>query len=153
MEPSGNKVRLIGSTRAAVVALCLTGIVAALSFRELVSHAQDRSYWLLDLRGIMPASAAALVNLGFYAYLLWLGVVFYRSAQGKERILVAGWFCAVVLGWIRNLVSMPIAAALGWVIAACMSMAFLAAVDILLRTLAGNGSGATRISDSRSSAR
>jgi hypothetical protein len=144
MDPSENKPRLIESRRGAVVALCLTGFVAALSFRELLSDAQHQSYWLLDLRGILPAPAAAVVNVGFYGYVLWLAVVFYRSAQGKERVLVAGWIGTVLGGWIRNLVSMPVAAALDWVKAFCMLMAFLAAVDILLRTFAGNGSSAYR---------
>ncbi len=142
MEQSENKPRLIESRRTAVVALCLTGFVAALSFREVVRHAQHKSYWLLDLRGILPA--AAVVNVGFYAYVLWLAVVFYRSAQGKERVLVAGWIGAIFLGWIRNLVSMPLVGTLDWVKAACMLIAFLAAVGILLRTFAGNGSRAYR---------
>ncbi|MGO9588445.1 MAG: hypothetical protein ACLP3K_00180 [Candidatus Acidiferrales bacterium] len=144
MDQSEDKARLIGNRRTAVVALCLTGFVAALSFRELLSHAQHKSYWLLDLRGILPAPTAAVVNVGFYAYVLWLAVVFYRGAQGKERVLVAGWFGTVFLGWIRNLVSMPVAATLDWAKAFCMLLAFLAAVDILLRTLAGNGSRAYR---------
>jgi hypothetical protein len=144
MGQSENKPRLIESTLAAIVALCLTGFVAALSFRELVRHAQYQSYWLLDLRGILPAPAAAAVNVGLYAYLLWLAVMFYRGAQGRERVLIAGWFGANVLGWIRNLVSTPVAATLDWVKATCMLMAFLAAVRILLRTLAGNGSSAYR---------
>ena len=144
MEQSENKPRLIESTRAAIIALCLTGFVAALSFRALVRHTHYKSYWLLDLRGILPAPAAAVVNVGFYAYVLWLAVVFYRSAQGKEKVLVAGWIGAMFLGWIRNLVSAPIAATLDWVKAACMSIAFLAAVRILLRTFAGNGSRAYR---------
>jgi hypothetical protein len=139
MEQSENKPRLIESTRAAIIALCLTGFVAALSFRELVRHAHYKSYWLLDLRGILPAPAAAVVNVGFYAYVLWLAVVFYRSAQGKERVLVAGWIGAIFLGWIRNLVSMPIAATLDWAKAAFMLMTFLAAVDILLKSFASSG--------------
>jgi hypothetical protein len=136
MEQSENKPRLIESTPAAIVALCLTGFVAALSFRELVRHAQYKSYWLLDLRGILPAPVAAVVNVGFYAYVLWLAVVFYRSAQGKERVLVAGWIAAVFLGWIRNLASMPLLATLDWVKAACMLITFLAAADILLKAFA-----------------
>jgi hypothetical protein len=134
MEPSEDKPRLIGTRRQAVVALCLTALVAALSFRELVRHPQHKSYWLLDLHGMLPAPAAAAVNLVLYAYLLWLGIVFYRSAQGKESVVVAGWFGAIFLGWLRNLVSMPRAATLDWAKAACMSIAFLAAVDVLLRT-------------------
>ena len=85
-----------------------------------------------------PPSAAAAVNVGFYAYLVWLGVVFYRNTQGKERVIVGGWFGALFLGWIRNLVSMSAGAAIDWIKAACMLIALLAAADILLKTFASD---------------
>jgi hypothetical protein len=144
MEQTKDKLRLIESRRGAVVAVCLTGIMAALSFRDLAFHPRHQSYWLLDLRWILPGSAAAAVNIGFYAYLLWSGVVFYRYAQGRERVLVAGWFGSLFLGWIRNLVSTSVAAAMNWARAACMLVVFLAAVDIFLKTFA---SGDPRFDD------
>ncbi|HYL68200.1 MAG TPA: hypothetical protein VEX69_03460 [Candidatus Limnocylindria bacterium] len=93
------------------------------------------------MRSTLPASAAVAVNIFFYAYLLWLGVVFYRTTQGKERVLVAGWFGAMFLGWTQNLVSMSAAGAIEWAKASCMLVAFLAAVDILLRTFADDDPG------------
>jgi hypothetical protein len=127
------KPRLIHNRREAVIALCLTGYVAALSFRDVLSHSQHKSHWLVDLHFMLPTWAVAGVNLGFYAYLLWLGVVFYRIAQGKERVLVAGWFTGGFLGLIQNLVSASAAAAIDYVQAIGMVVAFLAAVDIFLR--------------------
>src|SRR6266481_2761263 len=127
------KPRLIHNKRGALIALCLTGFVAALSFRDVLSHSQHKSHWLVDLHFILPTWAVAGVNLGFYAYILWLGVVFYRIAQGKERVLVAGWFACVILGQIQNLVSPSAAAAIDYVQAIGMVVACLAAVDIFLR--------------------
>jgi len=126
------KPRLIHNKRGAVIALCLTGYLAALSFRNVLSHSQHKSHWLVDLHFILPTWAVAGVNLGFYAYLLWLGVVFYRVAQGKERFLVAGWLTGGFFGPILNLVSASAAAEFDYVIAIGMLVAFLAAVDIFL---------------------
>ena len=137
MERSIGKARLIENRPTAVVALCLTGIVVALSFREVVRH-DHKSYSVLDLRSLLPAPAAAVVEVGFYAYLFWLGLVFYRGTQGKERVLVAGWFGSLFLGLIQRLVSASAAAAMGWVKAGCMLVAFLAVVDILVRTFGRN---------------
>lgn len=137
MEQARDKAHPIENVRGAVVALCLTAIVAALSFREALLHTQHKSYWLVDLRSILPASAAVVVNLGFYAYLLWLGIMFYRSARGKERVVVTGWFASLFLGWIQNLVSMPAVAVINWAKAACMLMALLAAIDIVAKNFAG----------------
>jgi hypothetical protein len=130
MDQPENNPGLVHNRAVAVVALCLTGFVAALSFRGLFSSAQHKSYWLLDLRLILPIRAAA-INVGFYAYLLWLGVVFYRAARGKERILVAGWFVAILLGPVQILVPM-FGAVIGYLKVAGMMAAFLAAVYILI---------------------
>lgn len=139
MEQSKDKPRIIENLCGATVALCLTGIVTALSFVDALPHLLSKpSYWLLDLRWIFPAPVAAAVNVGFYAYLGWLGVMFYRYAQGKERILVAGWFVSLFLGLIQNLVSMSAAATFNWLKAACMLIALLAAFDIFLKTFAGD---------------
>jgi hypothetical protein len=127
------KPRLIHNKRGAVIALCLTGFVAALSFRDVLSHPQRKSHWLIDLHFMLPTWALAAVNLGFYAYLLWLGVVFYRIAQGQERVLVIGWFTVVFLGQIQGLVSVSTAATVDYIKAMGMVVAFLAAVDILLK--------------------
>lgn len=134
MEQARGKAHLIENTRDAVVALCLTGFVTALSFRDALRHAEHKSYWLLDLRWIMPTWGAAVVNLGFYAcVLLWLGIMFYRSARSKERVVVAGWFASFFLGCIQRLVSESAVVAINWVKAACMLIALLAAMDIVVK--------------------
>ena len=73
------KPRLIHSKRGALIALCFTGYIAALSFRDVLSHSQRKRQLLLDLDWLvyfhiaLPAWAAVGVNLGFYAYLFWGG--------------------------------------------------------------------------------
>ncbi len=81
----------------------------------------------------MPTWAAAAVNLAFWAYLIWAGVVFYRVAQDKERVIVAGWFTVLLLGPMKYLVSSSAAAAILYIETLGMVVAFFAAMDILLR--------------------
>jgi hypothetical protein len=134
-----SKTRLIHNKRWAVIALCVTGYVAALSVRNVLSHRPRKHPWLLDLDWLaywhfsLPAWAVAGVNLGFYAGLFWGGVVLYRIAQGRERVLVVGWFAAIFLGLIQILVSASAATAIDYVKAIVTVVAFLAAADILLR--------------------
>lgn len=135
MQQPESKPGLIHNWPAALVTLCLTGLVTLSSFREVLFHAQHTSPWLLDLRFMLPPWATTAVNLGFYAYLLWLSVWFYRGAQGKERVVVAGWFVGFWLHTILNLIPMSAATnfvrIVGNVIAfAADGVAFVAAVYI-----------------------
>ncbi len=138
MEQAEFKSGLIHNTRDAVIALCLTGIVTAFTVRAAVSrslrgaafYSQHSLPWLFDARFVLPARAAMAVNVGFYAYLLFLGVAFYRMAQGKERVLVVGWFVGIFLGPVQILVSVPVAA-IDYMQAVGMMAAFVAAVYIL----------------------
>jgi hypothetical protein len=105
------KPRLIHSKRGAVFVLCRTGYLATLSVRDVLWHSQRQHHWLLDFDWLvlwhisLPAWIVAGVNLGFYACLFWGGVVLYRIAQGKERVLVVGGFAVIFLGLIQILVS------------------------------------------------
>lgn len=125
--------RLIHTKYGAVFALCSTGYIAALVFRDVLSHSQHKSHWLVDLHFILPTWTEVAVNLVFYAYLVWCSGVFYRVARGKERVLVGGLITNFFLGTIQNLVSGSAATAIGHVKALAMLLALLAAVDILLR--------------------
>jgi hypothetical protein len=73
------------------------------------------------------------INLGFYACLFWGGVVLYRIAQGKERVLIVGGFAVIFLGLIQNLVSASATPAIDYIKAIATLVAFLAAMDIFFR--------------------
>jgi hypothetical protein len=139
MGQSEIKPRLIHTKRGAVFALCCTGYFATLSVRDVLWHSQRQHHWLLDFDWLvlwhisLPAWVVAGVNLGFYAYLLWLGVAFYRIAQGKERVLVAGWLTVGFFGPILNLISASAATEIDALKAFMAAAAFLAAVDIFLK--------------------
>jgi hypothetical protein len=139
MERPEFKPRLIHKKRGAVIALCLTGYVAALSVRDVLWHSQRQHHWLLDFDWLVlwhispPAWIVAGINLAFYAGLLWGGVLLYRIAQGKERVLVVAWAALIFLGLIQFLVSASAATAIDPVRAIMAGAAFLAAVDIFLR--------------------
>src|SRR5579859_1441132 len=152
--------RLIHTRRGAVIALCVTGYLAALSVREVLWHTQRQHHWLLDLDQLvynlhrlgywhlsLPAYIVAGVNLAFYASLLWGGVLLYRIAQGKERVLVVAWTAVIFLGLIQFLVSAAAAAAIDPVRVIMAGAAFLAAVDIFSKMPAG---GYPRVDDQTS---
>jgi hypothetical protein len=132
MEERDNKLGLIRNRRTAVVSLVLTGFIAAMTFRAVFSHSSHPSGWLIPLDSLLPAWAARAVNVAFFVYLLWVCIEFFRGALGQERILVAGWFLGILLSPIQNLVLPSTAAAIQYVKAASIAVAFVAAVLILL---------------------
>jgi hypothetical protein len=143
MGQSEIKPRPIHTKRGAVVALCFTGYGAALSVRDVLWHSQRQHHWLLDFDWLvlwhisLPAWVVAGVNLAFYAVLFWGGVLLYRIAQGKERVLVVGWAAVLFLGLIQFLISASAATEIDPLKAFMAAAAFLAAVDIFLRMPAG----------------
>jgi hypothetical protein len=124
----------------------------ALSVRDVLWHSQRQHRWLLDLDWLvywhisLPAGVVAGVNLAFYAGLLWGGVLLYRIAHGKERVLVVGWAAVIFLGLIQFLISASAVTAIDLVQAFMAAAAFLAALDIFLKMSA---SGYPRV-DNRS---
>lgn len=125
--------RLIHTKYGAAFALCSSGYVAALVFRNVLSHSQHKSEWLLDLHFILQTWAEAAANLIFYACLVWGFALLYRIARGRERVFLGSWATSFFLGQIQNLISAPAAADIEYVKAFAMLVAFLTAVDIFLR--------------------
>jgi hypothetical protein len=133
MAQPESKPPLIRTKRGAVIALCLTGYVAVLSFRNVLLQSHHKPPLLIDSH-FLPAWAATGINLSFYACLIWGGsAVFYRLAQSKERVLVGGWMTSFFLSLIKYLVSASAYAAIDYLKALAMLIALLAAVDILFR--------------------
>ena len=140
---------LISNRRNAAIAVCLTGFVAVQSFRGAFSQAPHNPDWLLPLDPIsMPIWILAVVNVAFYLYLVWVVVTFYRSAQREERVVVAGWFGVLLLIPLHLLASARGAAAIQWVKAAGMAVAFIAAGYILLKSPA-NATGISKMASQR----
>ena len=137
-----SKPRLIHTKRGAVLALCFTGYIAALSVRGVLWHSQRQHRWLLDLDWLvywhisLPAWVVAGINLAFYAGLFWCGALLYRIAQGRERVMVVGGAAVIFLGLIQFL-SSESASELGPVKALIAAAAFFAAVEIYLKMPAG----------------
>jgi hypothetical protein len=79
-----------------------------------------------------------------YAYILWLGVVFYRIARGGERIVVAGWLADILLG--PTILVLPTAAAttVRYVQTGVMAAAFLTALVLVRKPHKGPEESDTR---------
>lgn len=138
MEQRSHKTRLIPNRLAAVAAAILTGLIAVEAFRDALFHPVGRFRWLFPLWFEVPKWALFAVNGAFYAYLLWVCFVFFRIAQDKERVIVAGWSLGIVLYPIKYLVSPPVALAIQYVEATGLTAAFFAALDILRRFFLAN---------------
>lgn len=132
MEGRNHNPGLFHHRRNAAIGLVLTGLVAAMSLRAAFSSSPHHSHGLLPLDFLLPAWALWAVNVAFYAYLLWLCVVCFRVAISKERVLVAGWFLLFLLSPIQNLVSTSAAAAIEYIKAVSIAVAFVAVLVLLL---------------------
>ena len=124
--------RLIGSRFTAASGVVLTGYVAALSLRAAFWQSPHHFHWLLPVDTFLPARVTLAVNVVFYAWLLWLCIVFPRALHGKERVLAIGWALSLLLSLMQGLLSASLAALIQYVRAASIMVAFFAAVAILI---------------------
>jgi hypothetical protein len=124
--------RLIGSRFTAAIGVILTGYVAALTLRAALWQSPHHFHWILPVDTFLPARATLVVNVAFYAWLLWLCIVLPRAVHGKERILVTGWVLSLLLSLIQGLVWVSLAALIQDVRAASITVAFFAVVAILI---------------------
>jgi hypothetical protein len=138
MERREHKFQLIGNRFSAIIAVCLTGFLAARDLRAIFSAAPYKSGWLIPLDSLpLPIWALITLNLYFYMYMLWLGVWGCRGTQGSERVVVVGFFTSALfglLGPIKTLASPHAITAIRSVQAVGMSVAFFAALLILLKS-------------------
>lgn len=132
------KFRLIGNRFNALIAVCLTGVLAARDFRAVFSGVPHKSGWLIPLDSLpLPIWGVLTLNVFFYTYMLWLGYWGYRGTQGNERVVVVGFFTSALLGLLGPIkaVSSPQAITpMRLVQALGMSVAFFAALLILLKS-------------------
>lgn len=140
--------QLIGNRFSAIIAVCLTGFLAAGALRAIFLDAPHKSGWLIPLDSLpLPIWAVITLNLYFYFSMLWLGGWGCRGTQGNERVLVAGFFTSALLGLlgpIKALASPHVITAIRSVQAVGMSVAFFAALRILLKSPAfGKGDAKT----------
>jgi hypothetical protein len=153
MERRAHKFQLIGNRFTAIMALCLTGFLAARDLRAVFHGAPQKSGWLIPLDSLpLPIWAVIIFNFIFYVYMLWLAFWFYRGTRGNERVVVGGFFTAALLGLlgpIKALGSPRAVTAIRSVQAIGMSIAFFGALLILLKSPAwqtGDAKTAVRLS-------
>ncbi|MFL6304006.1 MAG: hypothetical protein ACJ72H_10720 [Candidatus Sulfotelmatobacter sp.] len=112
--------------------MILTGYVAAVTFRSAFWQHPHHFRWILSLGRLLPPWAVLTSNVALYASFIFISVAFPRSLRGKERVLVAGWVPGVLLSPVQGVVSESLAAAIQYLKAGSMMVAFLAAVAIFL---------------------
>ena len=122
------------------IGVVLTDYVAALTLRTAFWQSPHHFHWLLPVGTFLPARVTLAVNVAFYAWLLWLCIVFPRALHGKERVLAIGWALSLLLGLIQGLVSASLAALIQYVRAASIMVALFAVVAILIEGSVGSNS-------------
>jgi hypothetical protein len=150
MNTREHKFKLIGNRFSAILAVCLMGFLAQRDIRGVFSETPHESGWLMPLDFLrLPGWGVAVINLAFYIYLIWVGVWFYRRTEGNERLLVAGFLTSGLLGLfgrIRALASPHPMATIRSLQSVCMTVAFVAAILILLKSPAfGRGDAKTAL--------
>jgi hypothetical protein len=132
MEKENDRPGFIRTRRAAIVSAALTGFVAAVTFRNVFFFPPHhrRSHWFLDAGFILPKWALLPLNFAFYAYLIWLCIVFFRAAQGRERTLVVGWCPGILLDPLSALFP-SVAETVQFFDAVGITVAFIASVLIV----------------------
>jgi hypothetical protein len=132
MEQPVHNPGLIENKRAAIGVFCLTTLLILTDLRHGIATPKHGSYWLFDSRWFLLPRVALAVNLLFYVYLLWIGISFYRAAQGPERLIVVGWLVAIFLGPIQFLFSIS-PDVIGYITFVAMLSALLASAYILFK--------------------
>jgi hypothetical protein len=125
---------LIHTRRGAITAVCLTGFLFVTSIRALFLYTRHggrpQFQWPLTFQSL-PSWFEIIANVALYAYILWLGAVFYRIARGGERIVVVGWLANFLIGPLKMVFSPAGAFAIRYVQTGAMAVAFLAALVLV----------------------
>lgn len=121
---------LITTRFRAFIALALTGWVAALRLHPVTWGRTQPWTWLGQ--GISPTWAAVTINVAFYGYILWLGVVFALSQIRKEEKAIWVAFAANILLTPARLLVPSMKGFVQMVRTGLSLIAFFAAVAILV---------------------
>ena len=132
MEQKEHTHRIIPNRFTAIIAVLFTGYVAALAVRAAFAQSPHHFHWILPLDYMLPPRAVWVANVAIYVCLFYLCIALPLSLRGKERVLVTGWAPGVLLSPIQGVVSASLAAAIQYVKALSIVIAFVAAVLILL---------------------
>jgi hypothetical protein len=107
----------------------LTAFVFVLAIRGGLQQSHTSSGWLLDF--VLHGWPLIVANVLFYGYLCWLGFCFTRGTEGRERVVVLGWFADILLSPLKTL-RPDWAVNVGYIGTFGLAVALLAAVSLLL---------------------
>ena len=132
METEKNHPGFIRTKTAAVVAVGVTGLVAAMTYRRVFfsSPHHYHTHWLVDWSFMLPRWTLLPLNLAFYVAMISICVGVFLGSQGKERTLVAGWCPGFLLSPIRMFFPLAVRA-VDLLDAVGITVAFVSAVLIL----------------------
>jgi hypothetical protein len=115
--------RLLTTRLRTGVAAGLTALVFALAVRDVL-HLGHKRGRLLPLDFTLHGWPLVAANVLFYGYLCWLAFWLIRGTKGRERVVMVGWFAAVLLSPLETLQH-------GWAMEIRYTCAFGLAVALL----------------------
>jgi len=132
--------RLLTTRLRAGVAIGLTAFVFVLAVRDVV-HPRFIRGWPLLGDFLLHGWPLLVFNVVFYFYLCWLAFWFIRGTHRRERVVMVGWFLAILVAPFQN-VWREWAATIKYTAMFGLLIALLAAIAILLdsTTVADSGS-------------
>lgn len=128
---------LIRNRSSALLVVLGTGYLTALEIRAVLSPLPYSPSWILDPYAFRwPNWVVAAANVVFYLMLVYGFISIYRTARGKERVIVGGFCVAVLILPLKMLVaSHATAIALIRILESiCSGIAFFAALAILVES-------------------
>jgi hypothetical protein len=132
--------RLLTTRVRTAVAVGLTAWVFALALRD-VFHLGHRRGLLLPVDFFLRGWPLVAANVVVYGYLCWLAFWSIRGTNGRERIVIVGWFLAILLSPLEIL-QHGWAVEIRWICMFGLAIALLAAVSLLLRPTVVGGPAA-----------
>ena len=138
---------LIHTKRGAINVSVLTGILFAISIRALFLYTRyagrPRFQWPFTSE-VLPSWAVVTINVALYAYLLWLGVMFYRIARNGEWVVVGGWVVDFLLGPTKIIFPPAGALVIRYVQTAAMATAFVTTLFLIQKPYSAPQESETR---------
>lgn len=129
-----SEARLTHSRSGALFRPILTGYMSYLTIRRVFHHGAQHSAWLFPQFPFLPHWTLYAFNLFFYAYIVGLCIAFLKAGGGKERVFVAGWATALLLGLVQPFVSIEASISIQYAKGLAMGAALLMSLLIASRS-------------------
>jgi len=94
--------RILTTRTRIAAAVGFTAYVLVLAVRGGLHPGHMKDGWLLPLDFVLHGWSLKALNAALFAYLCWLGFCFIRGTQGRERLIMVGWWFSETPKWATS---------------------------------------------------